>query len=106
MKWNYAGDFRDGVAVIQNEEGQSSHIDIQGNLLHSKWYLDLDVFHKGFARAKDNDGWTHINKYGKPINNLRFSMIEAFYNGQARCEKFDGSLVIINEAGTELLKLS
>lgn len=32
-------------------------------------FLDLDVFHKGYARAKDNNGWFHIDTSGRDISN-------------------------------------
>src|SRR5690606_17132823 len=53
-RWRYAGDFRDGVAVVQAGDGRATHIDPSGALLHERWFVDLDVFHKGFARARDN----------------------------------------------------
>ena len=51
-RWQYAGDFRDGIAVVQGEHGRSTHIDRDGALVHGRWLVDLDVFHKGFARAR------------------------------------------------------
>lgn len=98
-RWNYAGDFRDGIAVVQNTEGRSTHIDHHGRLFHDFWFNDLDVFHKGFARARDEDGWTHVDLDGRPIYKRRFAAVEPFYNGQARVEGFDGSLEIIDEQG-------
>lgn len=104
-RWKYAGDFRDGIAVVQSENGLSTHIDRHGNLIHDKWFLDLDVFHKGHARACDFEGWTHINKNGMPIYERRFISVEPFYNGQARVEKHGHALVIINELGETLVEL-
>ncbi|HFD87889.1 MAG TPA: methyltransferase, partial [Gammaproteobacteria bacterium] len=51
-RWRYAGDFRDGIGVVQDENGRSTHIDTTGQPIHGCWFLDLDVFHKGFARAR------------------------------------------------------
>jgi len=103
--WNYAGDFRDGIAVVQRDDGLSSHIDAEGRLLHTKWFLDLDVFHKGYARAKDQDGWGHIDVQGRPAYSLRYQMIEPFYNGQARVERHDGGIEIIDENGDRLMEV-
>jgi hypothetical protein len=103
--WRYAGDFRDGVAVIQSEDGRSTHIDCDGKRLHNRWFLDLDVFHKGFARARDDNGWTHVDRAGEPCYNRRFAAVEPFYNGQARVERFDGGLEIIDETGRMLAEL-
>lgn len=104
-RYRYAGDFRDGIAVIQREDGLSSHIDEAGRLIHGVHYLDLDVFHKGLARARDNRGWMHVDQTGRPIYTRRFANIEPFYNGQARAEAEDGSLVIVDERGDPVLEL-
>jgi hypothetical protein len=104
-KWHYSGDFREGIAVVQAENGLSTHIDNQGQFLHSHWFLDLDVFHKGFARAKDDDGWYHIDKNGKPIYVERYASVEPFYNGLSRVETLSGALQIINECGDVVREL-
>lgn len=101
-RWRYAGDFRDGVAVVQREDGRSTHMDADGRLLHGHWFLDLDVFHKGFARARDDDGWMHVDMKGVPIYERRFLMVEPFYNRCARVEQHDGALVLIDECGEAL----
>ena len=104
-RWRYAGDYRAGIAVVQAENGLSSHIDHHGALLHGSWFLDLDVFHKGFARARDDDGWTHVDHRGQAVYPRRFAMVEPFYNGQARAERFDGGLEVIDERGATICPL-
>ncbi len=101
----YAGDFKDGFAVVQREDGKHSHVDRSGNLLHDRWFVDLDVFHKNFARARDERGWHHVDLSGLPLYERRFSNVEPFYNGQARAEGFDGSLSVISESGENLVEL-
>ncbi len=101
-RWRYAGDFRDRIAAVQNDEGMHSHIRADGEFLHGKWFADLDVFHKGLARARDERGWFHINPRGKAVYERRFSQAEPFYNGQARVETFGSGLEIINEKGQTL----
>ena len=91
-QYQYAGDFKEGRAVVCNALGLHTHIDYQGNFIHEKWFSDLDVFHKGFARAKDEKGWFHINKSGNPLYQERYAMIEPFYNGISRVETFNGML--------------
>ena len=61
--------------------------------------LDLDVFHKNFARARDGQGWHHIDIHGQPLYQDRYRNVEPFYNSQARVEGADGSLSVIGEAG-------
>ena len=101
----YAGDFRDGYAVVQRDDGRHSHIDQTGVLLHGQWFLDLDVFHKNFARARDEQGWHHVDIAGQPLYQDRYRNVEPFYNGQARVEEIDGSLSVIGETGETLVEL-
>ncbi|MEZ4462641.1 MAG: methyltransferase [bacterium] len=103
--WRYAGDYRDGIAVVQARDGHSTHISLDGSLVHNVWFVDLDVFHKGFARARDEDGWMHIDVTGRAVYERRFQAVEPFYNGQARVERFDGGLDVIDERGTTLIEL-
>jgi hypothetical protein len=105
QRWRYAGDFRDGLAVVQADDGHSTHIDRDGVPVHHRWFLDLDVFHKGYARARDDSGWTHIDLDGCPQYQRRFAAVEPFYNGQARVERFDGGLEVIDEAGKCIVEL-
>lgn len=104
-RWRYAGDYREGVAVVQATNGRLTHIDLDGELVHECWFLDLDVFHKRFARARDEEGWTHVDVRGRPAYARRFASVEPFYNGQARVERFDGALGVIDEAGETVLEL-
>jgi len=103
--WRYAGDYKDGFCVIQNDAGLCTHLDLNGKPLHGNWFTDLDVFHKGFARARDGDGWMHVDLRGVPAYARRFAAVEPFYNGQARVERFDGGLEVINEQGQLLVEL-
>ena len=104
-RWRYAGDYRDGSAVVQRSDGHSTHIDPHGHPLHDRWFLDLDVFHKGLARARDDAGWMHIDRLGRPGYTRRFAAVEPFYNGQARVERNDGGLEIIDESARTLAQL-
>lgn len=104
-RWRYAGDYRDGIAVVQRDDGLHTHIDHNGRPTHGRWFLDLDVFHKGFARARVEDGWTHVDDAGRPVHARRSAMVEPFYNGQARVERPDGGLEIIDEQGATVIEL-
>lgn len=104
-RWRYAGDFRDGIAVVQAHDGRSTHIDAAGRPIHGRWFLDLDVYHKAFARARDEAGWMHVDGAGRPIYARRFAAVEPFYNGQARVERLDGGLEVIDEAGRPIVEL-
>ena len=104
-RWRYAGDFRDGAAVVQADDGRSTHVDPHGALIHGVWFLDLDVFHKGHARARDDRGWTHVDSAARPLYERRFAAVEPFYNGQARVERFDGGFEVIDETGAIVVEL-
>ena len=103
--WRYAGDYREGLAVVQAADGRCTHIDLAGAQTHGRWLIDLDVFHKGFARARDEAGWTHVDRAGHPVSTRRFAMVEPFYNGHARVETFEGERAVIDETGTTLVVL-
>lgn len=104
-RYRYAGDYRDGMAVVQREDGLHTHITRDGELVHGRWLRDLDVFHKGIARARDEQGWHHIDARGHALYQRRFAGIEPFYNGQARVEDLDGSLLVIDEQGETRVRL-
>ena len=103
--YSYTGDFHDGVAVVQAADGLHYHIDTSGNKVHPKGFLDLDIFHKGFARAKNELGWFHVDHKGNPLYSTRYAMIEPFYNGHARVENEEGSLLLIDEEGNVIQEL-
>lgn len=65
--------------------GLCYHVDLNGSKIYSHkgyslllllffqliliaGFLDIDVFHKGFARARDSSGWFHINTKGEDIS--------------------------------------
>ncbi len=104
-RYEYAGDFRDGVAVVQEASGLHLHIHRDGRPLHGRRFLDLDVFHKRYARARDTGGWHHVDTAGEPLYARRFAAVEPFYNGQARVEQADGALWVIDEQGRGLHQL-
>jgi hypothetical protein len=88
--YSYAGDFRDGIAVVtSSEDGLCRHIATDGKPLHAGAFIDLDVFHKGFSRAKDARGWFHITPDGKACYPERYASVEPFYNGLARAGLFE-----------------
>lgn len=101
----YTGDYKDGIAVVCNVDGLHTHIDVQGQLLHKKWFLALDVFHKGYACAKDHRGWFHIDKSAQPLYRQRYQRIEPFYNGIAHVETFSGELILIDTEGKKIKQL-
>lgn len=104
QKYNYAGDFKDDIAVVYNNTG-ASHINKYGELTHGKYFLYLDIYHKSFARACDEKGWFHINKSGNELYSHRFKSTEVFYNGYSFSETLDGRKVIIDETGQTINRI-
>jgi len=98
-KYLYVGDYKYGIAVVINDSGLSTHIDKQGELIHGQYFEELDVYHKGFAIAKDTQGYFHIDKQGKEIYHACYAKLEPFYNGQAVAVTHEGIKIIISESG-------
>ena len=97
QNYKYTGDFKYGIAVVISDNGKSTHIDSDGKLLHGKYFDELNIFHKGYAVAKDKSGYFHINKKGEELYSARYKKLEDFYNGFALATSFEGNKVIINE---------
>lgn len=100
--YRYVGDYRDGIAVVCADDGLHTHIDTQGNYIHGKWFLGLDVFHKSVARAQDEYGWFHIDKNGCALYAQRYKNIEPYYNNVAHVENFNRGLSTIDLSGNEI----
>lgn len=96
----YVGDFRDGAAVaISQLDGLSRHITPNGSRLHERAFIELDVFHKGLARARDSIGWFHIKTDGLARYACRFNFVEPFYNDMAIAHTLDHQIVRISPEG-------
>lgn len=103
--YRYVGDFREGAAVVTLEDGGLTHIAPDGSVVHPGRFEDLDVFHKGFAKAKDTRGWFHIDRTGKELYAERYAAVEPFYNGRARVQLRDGGRMLIDERGSPIYRL-
>lgn len=95
----YVGDFKDGIACVKTVSGFFKHIRNTGEYINESCFLDLGVFHKGFATARDEGGWHHIDFSGKELYKKRYLSIEPFYNGYALVTDFDLKKFIIDEGG-------
>jgi hypothetical protein len=101
----YAGDFKDGIACVKLHSGGFIHIDINGKQINDCVFIDLGVFHKNYATAKDILGWHHIDKKGNALYQQRYLIVEPFYNGYALVTDFDETKKVIDEMGLEILTL-
>ena len=106
-RYAYVGDYRDGIAVAWVATSRSCHHILKdGRKLNGREYRYLGVFHKGLAKAKDADGWTHIRISGEPAYRRRFKSVEDFYNGIALAETHEGDFIRIDEDGRTLETLA
>ena len=104
-RYLYAGDFRDGIACVKCFDGLWRHIKSDGTFLNGKGFLDLGVFHKNIAPARDEKGFFHSDINGNPLYIERYMIIEDFYNGFALVTDFNWNKKVINEKGEEIVKL-
>ena len=96
----YAGDYREQAAVVRYaDDGVCGHVDLDSRPLHARRFMDLDVFHKGYARARDHCGWFHVSRDGSDAYAARFANAEPFYNGTAFAETLSGDRVLITQEG-------
>ncbi len=99
----YVGDYKDGAAAVKLQNGYYNHINLSGERLYTdKKFLDLGVFHKNIATARDEKGYFHTDKAGDGLYSQRYLQIEPFYNGVALVTNFDYSRLLINEAGERI----
>jgi hypothetical protein len=108
----YAGDFREGAAVVRRPDGLCVHIGLDGGALHApsavagRGLLELDVFHKGLARARDARGWFWVDRLGADAaGGRRYAAVEPFYNGQALVTGLDGERRVVTEEGSAVVEL-
>lgn len=102
----YTGDFKYGIAVAINAEGKATHIKKNGELLHGKFFEELELFHKGYAVAKDRDGFFHIDKYGNALYPQRYKRLEPFYNSNAFATTFDNQKIVLREDDFSFLDIT
>jgi hypothetical protein len=90
-----------GFAVVRDaQDGLCDHIDERGaRTRRPGQLLDLDIYHKGFARARDARGWFFINKDGDDaLSGGRYAQLEPFYNGLAAAQRRgDGARVLLSD---------
>lgn len=109
----YAGDFREGLAVVRSaHDGLCRHVDPDGALppeARGRGWRELGVFHKGYACARDARGWFFLSRAGgweDACRGARYAALEPFYNGQAAATRLDGSRCVLAEGGAALVELA
>ena len=83
-------------------DGLCRHINLEGQYIYDYSFLDLDVFHKGFARARMRGaGIISIRKVDISAGE-RYAEIEPFYNGQSLVRTITGEYLVIDEDGNKV----
>jgi len=103
--YRYVGDFKYGIAVVYLKDGYATHIDKNGNFIHGKKFIELDVYHKGYAIARDEFGYFHIDKKGNSLYRERYEWVEPFYNDYALMRDFVGVMKVIDEKGNTVKEI-
>ena len=104
-RYRYAGDFRDGFAVAQRGDGRHSHIGPSGALLHGRWFLDLDVYHKNYAAPVTKGAGITRTSAGSRYTRPASATWNPSTTGRPGWRGFDGSLSVIGESGETLVEL-
>ncbi len=92
----YTGDYKDGIAVVYCTDGGAKHIDMIGKEVHDRKFTELGVYHKGYSVARDEIGYFHIDKKGKPLYDERYRWCEPFYNDVAFSKDSSGRLGLLD----------
>ena len=99
----YAGDFKDGMACVMLRNGNFKHLNHKGVFIYDAEFVDLGVYHKGYATAKDAKGWFHIDLKGIEVYSDRYKTMEPFYNGVAFAETLKGEKCVVDVTGKKEL---
>ena len=104
--YRFVGDYKDDYAAVKMQNGYYNFINTDGKeLYHETKFLDLGVFHKNIATARDCDGYFHIDKQANSLYKERYLQVEPFYNGFAVVTNIDYSKKIISETGQKVIDI-
>ncbi len=74
-------------------------------MLHGRGSSISTCSTRGSRAPGTTAGWMHVDRAGEPAYARRFAAVEPFYNAQARVERFDGGLEVIDERGATIVEL-
>lgn len=104
-----------GLAPV-SRAGRGWHIRVDGTPAYGSRFKRTFGYYEGLAAVVAEEGWHHISPSGAPAYAARYSWcgnsyseryaaVEPFYNGQARVERFDGAIEVIDESGRPIIEL-
>ena len=99
-KWKDAGNFKEGLAPVQNKEGRCGYIDKTGTIVIPYKWQDAGDFSEGLAAVQDeNEKCGYIDKTGKLVIPCEWSWAKPFTNGLARVQNQKGTWLVIDKTG-------
>jgi hypothetical protein len=101
MKFEYALDFKDGLARVFNIN-KYGFIDVKGNIKIPMKYNLTSSFSEGLAAVKLNNKWGYINKKGEIVVPLIYSSALDFHEGFARVGS-NNKYGFINNKGNKII---
>lgn len=79
----YATDFKEGLAVVANEDGNLQYINRHGRVQIRPIFFQADEFSEGLAAIEANDLWGYMGTSGDPIFPNRYQKAGHFIHGLA-----------------------
>jgi hypothetical protein len=79
-----AGNFHEGLAVVQTFERKQGFIDRTGRIVIKAVYSGAEDFHQGFAAVQFGGKWGYIDRTGKTVAPFKWTEAGDFADGFAR----------------------
>ena len=105
FSFKMARPFSDGMAAVQNEDGNWGYINTQGKLIIPFVYSRTPSrFMYGFARVESSNGlWGYINKENKIVIPPKYEHGTVFYKGYALVrENYNQPALLIDSTGSTI----
>lgn len=101
LKYNYIGEFHDGLAVVNLRE-KYGFINKNGQEVISPTYDEVDSFSEGFAPVELGDKYFLIDTRGKIVASLKYDIVKSFKEGVAEV-RLKGQEGFIDKTGKEVV---
>ncbi len=98
-RFDYADEMKYSMTVVGLEGKGFTYLTDLGQYPIDKWFVECTPFHKGYATARDERGWYHIDLSGNPIYKERYAYAEPFYNEVALCRDVEGNWYLVRQDG-------
>lgn len=109
ITFKYAGEFNDGLAVVELSESFIGFINEEGKITafsKQHQYQEIRDFHEGLAAVQNSQGlWGYINKDGKEVVPCQFKQADNFSEGLAGVMDQDDVICYIDKKGKQKITL-